>query len=208
MCSKKSACFLDMKSMFFADAAFKKVVLIVALLNLSFFVVEFVVALWIDSVSLYADSIDFLEDFMVNFLILVALGWSAYKRAAVGMVLAGILLIPSSVTLWTAWQKFFTALAPDGTILSATGGVALLVNFYCAFLLARFRSRSCSLSKAAFLSARNDAIANLAIVIAGVFTRATSSAWPDLVVGLGIFLLNLKAAKEVYAAARQERFNS
>jgi Co/Zn/Cd efflux system component len=48
-------------------------------------------ALSIGSVSLFADSIDFLEDTAINLLILLALGWSAHKRSVVGMVLAAIL---------------------------------------------------------------------------------------------------------------------
>jgi Co/Zn/Cd efflux system component len=55
------------------------------------------------------------------------------------------------------------------------------------------------------LSARNDAVANIAIILAGGITALTLSAWPDLVVGAGIFLLNLDAAREVYEAARDER---
>jgi Co/Zn/Cd efflux system component len=61
-----------------------------------------------------------------------------------------------------------------------------------------------SLSRAAFLSARNDAFANLGIVAAAGVTVFWSSAWPDLIVGLAIFALNLDAAHEVYEAARQE----
>jgi hypothetical protein len=41
----------------------------------------------------FADSIDFVEDISVNFLILIALGWSVRRRSHMGMVLAGILLI-------------------------------------------------------------------------------------------------------------------
>ena len=63
-------------------------------LNLAYFGVEFAVALAISSVSLFADGVDFLEDTSVNFLILVALGWSARRRAKVGMGLAAILLAP------------------------------------------------------------------------------------------------------------------
>jgi Co/Zn/Cd efflux system component len=54
-------------------------------------------------------------------------------------------------------------------------------------------------------SARNDAWANIAIIAAGLLTAATLSAWPDLVVGLGIALMNGDAAREVWQAARQER---
>jgi hypothetical protein len=68
-------------------ATLRNVVIIVASLNLAYFGVEFAVATAIGSVSLFADSIDFLEDTSVNFLIAIALGWSARKRGYLGMVL-------------------------------------------------------------------------------------------------------------------------
>ena len=78
----------------------RKVVIIVAILNVAYFGVEFAVAAAIRSVSLFADSIDFLEDASLNLLIAIALSWSASSRARLGMVLAGILLIPGLATLW------------------------------------------------------------------------------------------------------------
>ena len=89
-----------------SDPNLRRVVRLVALLNLGYFGVEFAVALAIGSVSLFADSVDFLEDASVNFLILAALAWTPRNRARVGMVLAGILLVPGLATLWTAWEKF------------------------------------------------------------------------------------------------------
>lgn len=71
-------------------------------------------------------------------------------------------------------------------------------------MLARYRTHQGSLTRAAFLSARNDAIANVAIVVAGFVTVYTLSAWPDLVVGLGIATINADAAREVWTAARTE----
>ena len=81
----------------------------------------------------------------------------------------------------------------------------MAVNFACALMLARYRTHGGSLTRAAFLSARNDVLANAAIILAGLVTAYTVSAWPDLIVGLGIFFMNLDAAREVYVAARRER---
>jgi Co/Zn/Cd efflux system component len=187
------------------DEGLRRVVARVALLNLAYFGVEFSVALAIGSVSLFADSIDFLEDTSVNFLILIALGWSARHRSNVGKVLAGILLIPGLATLWTAWDKFLLPVPPAPLPLTLTGAGALAVNLTCAIMLVRYRAHGGSLTRAAFLSARNDAFANVAIIVAGLVTAYTASAWPDLIVGLGIFFMNLDAAREVYAAARRER---
>jgi Co/Zn/Cd efflux system component len=186
------------------NANLRKVVIIVAVLNLAYFGVEFIVARAIGSVSLFADSIDFLEDASLNILIAIALGWSATNRARLGMALAGILLIPGLATLWTAWEKFMAPSPPSPFALSLTGAGALAINLSCAFMLARFRAHSGSLTRAAFLSARNDALANVAVIAAGFVTAFTLTGWPDLVVGLGIAALNADAARQVWRAAHEE----
>jgi len=185
-------------------SGFRLAVGLVAALNLAYFGVEFTVALNIGSVSLFADSIDFLEDTAVNLLILLAIGWSAYKRSLVGMLLAGILLAPGFATVWMAWQKLGSPVAPAPLPLTLAGSGALAVNVACALLLARFRKNESSLVRAATLSARNDSIANIAIIAAGIVTAMTISVWPDLIVGVGIFAINLDAAREVFLAARRE----
>ena len=182
----------------------RRTVALVALLNLAYFGVEFTVALAIGSVSLFADSVDFLEDTAVNALILLALGWSLRARSRVGLVLAALLLVPGIATLLTAWQQFNTLAPPDARTLGLTGLGALAVNLLCAGLLARVRHGSGSLTKAAFLSARNDALANVAIIGAGFVTAVTASAWPDLLVGLGIAAMNADSARAVWHAAREE----
>lgn len=183
----------------------RRTVIIVAVLNLAYFGVEFAVALSIGSVSLFADSVDFLEDASINLLIAVALGWTAAARARLGMVLAGILLVPGIATLWTAWEKFWTPSAPAPLPLVLAGLGALAVNLSCALMLVSYRAHAGSLTRAAFLSARNDTLANVAIIAAGAGTILTHSGWPDLVVGLGIAALNADAAREVWTAARRER---
>jgi Co/Zn/Cd efflux system component len=183
-----------------------RVVRLAAGLNLGYFGVEFAVALAIGSVSLFADSIDFLEDASINLLIAFALGWPAKSRARLGMLLAGILLVPGAATLWTAWAKLNLPVAPEPVPLSLAGLGALAVNLSCALMLARYRDHRGSLTRAAFLSARNDTIANIAIIAAGLVTGLLwRSAWPDLIVGLGIAAMNADAAREVWQRARRER---
>lgn len=184
----------------------RRVVRLVAALNLGYFGVEFAVALSIGSVSLFADSIDFLEDTSLNLLVALALDWSARRRGQVGRLLAFILLIPAAATLWMAWRKLHRPEAPAPLPLSLAGAGALAVNLTCALLLARHRGARGSLTRAAFLSARNDTFANIAIIAAGLLTAFVwRTAWPDLIVGLGIAALNADAAREVWQAARGER---
>jgi Co/Zn/Cd efflux system component len=112
------------------------------------------------------------------------------------------------MTLWTAFEKFRHPNVPAPLSLGIVGLGALCVNLFCAFQLAKFRHHSGSLTKAAFLSARNDAVANVAIIGAGFVTLAFVSPWPDLAVGLGIMVMNADAAVKVFKAAKDEHVSS
>ena len=121
------------------------------------------------------------------------------------MLLAGVLLIPGLATLVTAWSKFTHAAVPAPVPLTLAGLGALAVNTSCALMLARIRQHGGSLTRAAFLSARNDMLANVAIIAAGLVTAFLwHSAWPDLLVGLAIAAMSSDAAREVWTAARDE----
>lgn len=188
-----------------ADPSLRAAVRRVVALNLGYFLVKVSVAAVIGSVALFADSIDVLEDASVNLLILLALGWSAVWRARVGLALAAILLVPAIATLWTAWGKLLEPVAPAPVPLTLAGLGALAVNLACALMLARHRTAGGSLTRAAFLSARNDAAANLGMVLVGLVTAFIwRSAWPDVIVGLAIAALNADSAREVWQAARYE----
>jgi len=182
----------------------RRIVTVVALANLAYFFVEYAVATRIGSVALFADSIDFLEDATVNLLVLTAMGWSAARRRLVGFGLALLLLVPGVAALWTVFEKLSAPSAPEPLALTLTGAGAFAVNLGCALLLTRARRHGGALVTAAFLSARNDVVSNVAIVAAGLATFALGSMWPDIVVGLGIAALNASSAYEVYEAATKE----
>jgi len=187
------------------DSALRRTVLAVAILNLAYFGVEFVVALRIGSVSLFADSVDFLEDTSINLLIFFAVAWSARARAKVGGILAFVILVPAAATIWSAVLKIMNPTPPDVAPLTIAAVGALAVNASCALLLVRHRAHPGSLARAAWLSARNDSLANIAIIGAALATLWTRSGWPDIAVGIAIGLLNADAARDVWTAARSER---
>ncbi|GAB6842014.1 Co/Zn/Cd efflux system component [Methylorubrum rhodinum] len=185
--------------------ALRPVVARVAALNLGYFGIEITVALAIGSVALIADSLDFMEDAAINLLIFAGLGWSLRNRARLGTAMAFIILVPGLATAWAAYEKFSDFVAPDPVPLTITGIGALLVNLTCALMLARHRDGHGSLTRAAYLSARNDVAANVAIIVAGLVTALTLSSWPDLVAALGIAVINADSAFDILKAARRER---
>ena len=179
-------------------------VLAVALLNFAYFFVEIGVAVGIGSVSLFADSVDFLEDTAVNLLIFVALGFTLRWRSVMGKVMAVIICVPAVAAAVSLILKAGNPEPPDPLSLTVTAGGAVLVNLACALILARFREHGGSMTTAAFLAARNDVLVNVAIIVMGLITAATLSGWPDIVLGAIIIVLNVSAAKEVWEAAENE----
>lgn len=180
----------------------------VVLLNVAMLIAEVAIALASGSVSLLADSVDFGEDASINLLVLVALSWSAAAKARLGAVLAGVLLMPTVATAVMAFLRFDAPTPPSPLVMALTTTAAFAVNATCATLLAKHRSSGGSLTRAAFLSARNDMLANVAILVAAGLTAATGANWPDLATGCAIGLLNAGAAWEVWEVARRERVAS
>ena len=81
---------------------------------------------------------------------------------------------------------------------------ALIVNCLCTLILIRFKNFSGSLTRGAFLSARNDALANLIIIFTGIITYYYSSIWPDIIVGIFIAYIRTESALEIFNRAMKE----
>lgn len=189
----------------FARMSLRRAVIIVAILNGLYFVVEFLMASRSGSVSLFADSIDFLEDASLNVLVILGIGWTAARRATLGRFLAVLLLVPAITALWVLVSKVMNPEPPAPFEWGITSIGALVVNLFCAYLLVSRRNSEGSLSKAAWLSARNDAVVNVAMIAGALLTLAWLSIWPDVVLGAVIIALNADAAVKVWRAAGAER---
>ena len=184
--------------------SFRRTLIIVAFLNLAYFFTEFFAAIKINSVSLFADSIDFLEDTFVNLLILFSFGISSTLRPKLSKILVFVILLPGLTALWATFEQIVRPLPPEAFKLTLVGFGALLTNITCTVILMRFRKKKKSLIKAAFLSARNDVLANLIIITAGIIIMVYPSIWPDLIAGLIIFIINFDAAYKVHQVANSE----
>jgi Co/Zn/Cd efflux system component len=107
-------------------------------------------------------------------------------------------MVPAISVVISTVYEINNPLPPSGSGISIIAAGALVVNFTCAFILAKFRDSKKGLVIAAYLSARNDALANVAIIVAGVITIFWSSSIPDLAVGISIGMLNADAAVKVW----------
>jgi Co/Zn/Cd efflux system component len=102
----------------------------------------------------------------------------------------------------TAWRAF-NGVAPDASIMGATGALALVANVSVAALFFRYREGDANM-RSVWLCSRNDAVANVAVILAAAGVFATGSHWPDLLVAAVIAALCLHSSVEVLDRARAE----
>ena len=184
--------------------SFRRALIIVALLNFTYFLIEFLSATRINSVSLFADSIDFLEDTLINLLIFFSFFFNSTFRAKISKILVFIIILPGLTALWTAWEQIIKPFPPEAYQLTVIGIGAFLINLTCTIVLMKFRKNNKSIIKAAFLSARNDLFSNFTIIIAGLIIMIYPSIWPDLIAAVIIFSINFDAAYKVYKIGSSE----
>ncbi|MCF8707708.1 cation transporter [Rhizorhapis sp. SPR117] len=185
------------------DPAYRRALWIVVLLNLGFGACEIVGGFIADSQALKADSLDFIGDGTITLVGLIALGWTAAARARVALVQGIFLLTLGLGVIGVALLRALTAVAPDADLMGGLGLVALIVNVASAFVLSRFREGDANV-RAVWLFSRNDAFANVAVIVAAGLVAWTGSAWPDLTVAAVIAVLFLHSAYEILGGARAE----
>lgn len=185
------------------DPGYRRALWLVVALNLGFGVLEVGGGLVADSQALLADSLDFLGDGTITLVGLLALGWAATARAKVAFAQGLFLLTLGVGVIGVAIWRAMTALAPEADLMGGIGLAALAVNVTAAFILSRYRDGDANV-RAVWLFSRNDALANVAVIIAAGLVAWTGKAWPDLVVAAIIAALFLHSAFEILRSARLE----
>lgn len=183
--------------------AYKQALWIVVLLNAGYGVIELAGGLLAGSQALKADALDFVGDGLISWLGLIAIGWGLAARAKAAL-LQGIFLGLLGVGVFaTTIYRVFVLHTPGAELMGIFGAIALVVNLLAAYVLLPYRSGDANV-RAVWLFSRNDAIGNLAVVIAAGLVAWTNSPWPDLVVATIIAGLFLQSALAIIRDARSD----
>lgn len=179
------------------DPAYRRVLWIVVVLNLGFGLVEIVGGFLARSQALKADALDFLGDGSITLVGLLALGWAGRTRARValaqGCFLAALGFGVVGAALWRAWN----AVAPEAALMGGLGILGLIINVTAALSLVPFRHKGDANARAIWLFSRNDALANIAVILAAGLVAWSKTAWPDLIVAAVIAVLFLHSARQI-----------
>ena len=186
-----------------ADPAYRKVLWIALLLNAAMFAVEIVGSAQSGSVSLLADAIDFFGDaanYALSLAVLsMALAWRAKASLLKAASMAGFGVFVLGHALWSALNDE----PPQPLTMGAVALLALAVNVLVAWLLYRYRNGDSNM-RSVWICSRNDAIGNIAVVLAAFGVFGTGAAWPDLLVAAGMAALALSGAWSVMRQALDE----
>lgn len=170
--------------------AYRRALWIVVLLNLGYGIVEIVGGFIAGSQALKADALDFIGDGLISWIGLVAIGWGLAARAKAAL-LQGIFLAAMGVgVLGATAYRVMVLYQPQADLMGALGVAALAVNIAAAVVLLPHRTGDANM-RAVWLFSRNDALGNVAVIVASVLVAWTGTHWPDLAVAAviaGLFL--------------------
>ena len=183
--------------------AFRRTVWVVLALNAAMFLTEIVAGRMASSLALQSDALDFAGDTATYAISLAVVGhsiaWRARAAQLKGLVLGGFALFVLGSALW----RTFVTGVPEAATMGIVGAMALTVNVSAALLLMRFRDGDANV-RSVWLCSRNDALGNIAVLIAAGVVAVTATKWADLAVAAIMAGLFLSTATQIVRQARQE----
>lgn len=185
------------------DPSYKRVLWAVIIINAAMFVVEMAAGSLAGSQALKADALDFLGDALTYGLSLAVIGKSLKVRSSAAL-LKGFSLL--AMGLWVFGSTVYQVLVlgvPSAEIMGVIGLLALAANLTSVLLLMRYKDGDANV-RSVWLCSRNDAIGNVAVMVASAAVWLTASAWPDLIVALLMAGLFLRSAQLILVQAWRE----
>ena len=187
-----------------ASRGFRRALWAVIAINAGMFVVEMTAGAFSGSQALQADALDFLGDTLTYGISLFVLGMSLQVRSMAALAKGVSLAAMGLWVLGSTIYQFWTLGVPDAQVMGAVGFMALVANLLSVVVLMRYKDGDANV-RSVWLCSRNDAIGNVAVMIAasGVFVSGT--AWPDLVVAGLMATLFLWSSIQIIRQAFAER---
>lgn len=186
------------------NSKFRTALWIALVINLAMFFVELIGGTYAHSSALWADSLDFFGDALNYGISLAVLGASLYWRATVALVKGATMAVFGLVVIGKTAYAYTQGIPPEAITMGAIGVLALIANVIAAVVLYAFRDGDSNM-QSVWLCSRNDAIGNVAVILAAVGVFGTGSLIPDLLVALVMATLGLTAGYQVIQKAMQER---
>ncbi|MEO8667531.1 MAG: cation diffusion facilitator family transporter [Bauldia sp.] len=182
---------------------YRRRLIAVIAINAAMFVVEMAAGQFAGSQALKADALDFLADTLTYGASLFVIGMALRTRSTVALAKGASLLV---MGLWvlgsTVWRVFVTGI-PEAGVMGVVGFLALAANVASVLILMRYKDGDANV-RSVWLCSRNDAIGNVAVMVAALGVWGTATAWPDLVVAGIMAVLFLSSSLQILRRAWTE----
>ncbi|MCA6112708.1 cation transporter [Bradyrhizobium sp. CNPSo 4026] len=183
--------------------AYRRALWIVVLLNLDYGIIEIVGGFIAGSQALKADALDFIGDGLISWIGLMAVGWGLAARAKAALLQGFFLAALGLGVLASTTYRVLALYQPQAELMGVLGAIGLAVNVAAAVVLIPHRKGDANV-RAVWLFSRNDALSNVAVVVAAALVAWTGTHWPDLIVALVIAGLFLHSAWAIIKDARSD----
>ena len=188
---RDDCCTIDLNN---ADGkTLKKVLFLVLFINFGMFLVEVVGGLIAHSNALLADSLDMLGDAFVYGVSIAVLFKHPSVRAKGSLVKGIIMLLLGTFVISENIFKIINPIVPIAETITIIGLLALLANAVSFVLLLKHRAKDLNI-RSAWICSRNDIVANIGVIIAGLLVAKFNSMWPDIIIGLIIAFIVIKSS--------------
>jgi Co/Zn/Cd efflux system component len=185
------------------DPRYRRVLWIALFVNAGMFVVELAGGWNAGSVSLLADAVDFFGDAANYGLSLFVLALAPVWRSRTALIKGLTMGAYGIFVLATAVFNFARNVVPDPATMGSVGVLALAANLGVGVLLFAYRNGDSNM-RSVWLCTRNDAIGNVAVLLAALGVFGTGAGWPDILVAGVMGGLGLTAASAVIQQAQSE----
>jgi cation diffusion facilitator family transporter len=186
------------------SAGFRRALWAVIAINAAMFLVEMGAGALSGSQALQADALDFLGDSFTYGISLFVIGMSVRVRAGAALFKGVSLGAMGVAVLAMTLYRVFVAGVPDAPVMGAIGFLALAANMGSVLILMRYRDGDANV-RSVWLCSRNDAIGNVAVMLAAIGVWLTGTPWPDLIVATLMAGLFLRSAIQIITQALDER---
>jgi Co/Zn/Cd efflux system component len=186
------------------SAAYKRRLWIVIALNATMFVVEMSAGQLAKSQALQADALDFLGDAVTYGVSLAVIGASVQVRSGAALAKGLSLLLMGLWVFGSTLYQVFVAGVPEAQIMGVVGALALAANVTSVLLLVQYKDGDANV-RSVWLCSRNDAVGNVAVMLAAAGVWGSATAWPDLAVAGIMAGLFLSSSWQIVRQALRER---
>lgn len=183
---------------------YKRRLWIVIAINAAMFTIEMIAGQYAESQALQADALDFLGDTLTYGISLAVIGASVRIRTNAALAKGISLMLMGAWVFGSTMYRVFYAGVPEAGIMGVIGLMALMANLASVFILMAYKDGDSNV-RSVWLCSRNDAIGNIAVMIAALGVWGTTTGWPDLIVASIMAGLFLSSSVQIIRQALEER---